>query len=202
VTRTDRRSEILDVAKEIFSERGIKATTVRQIGSSAGILSGSLYHHFGSKLDIVDAILRDFFEGLVERYAEIAGGDGDGIARFRAMVQHGFSLLVDDHAAVVMIQNESRYLAHEAQFAYLQEFEDNIERLWIGVMQEASKEGSLRPDLDAHLLYRVTRDAIAGASRWYRPKRGRSIDEFADEVADLLLFGAVAPGHRRQPATK
>ena len=41
-----RRDELLELAAAMFAERGLKATTVRDIADSAGILSGSLYHHF------------------------------------------------------------------------------------------------------------------------------------------------------------
>ncbi|MGC2799024.1 MAG: helix-turn-helix domain-containing protein, partial [Mycobacterium sp.] len=43
-----RRDELLELAATMFAERGLRATTVRDIADSAGILSGSLYHHFSS----------------------------------------------------------------------------------------------------------------------------------------------------------
>ncbi|MFD6105633.1 helix-turn-helix domain-containing protein, partial [Nocardia salmonicida] len=42
VKRT-RRAELLGLAADLFAERGLRATTVRDIADSAGILSGSLY---------------------------------------------------------------------------------------------------------------------------------------------------------------
>jgi AcrR family transcriptional regulator len=44
-----RRDELLELAATMFAERGLRATTVCDIADSAGILSGSLYHHFSSK---------------------------------------------------------------------------------------------------------------------------------------------------------
>ena len=55
----------------MFAERGLRATTVRDIADSAGILSGSLYHHFDSKEEMVDEVLRDFLDWLFERYQQI-----------------------------------------------------------------------------------------------------------------------------------
>ena len=46
----------------MFAERGLRATTVRDIADSAGILSGSLYHHFKSKEQMVEEVLRDFLD--------------------------------------------------------------------------------------------------------------------------------------------
>ena len=51
-----RRDELLELAAVMFAERGLRATTVRDIADSAGILSGSLYHHFASKEEMVDEV--------------------------------------------------------------------------------------------------------------------------------------------------
>src|SRR5438552_16107295 len=70
-TATDRRAELLNIAARLFAERGLRATTVRDIADAAGILSGSLYHHFDSKESIVDEILREFLDALFGRYRQI-----------------------------------------------------------------------------------------------------------------------------------
>ena len=61
-----RRDELLELAATMFAERGLRATTVRDIADSAGILSGSLYHHFSSKEEMVDEVLRGFLDWLFE----------------------------------------------------------------------------------------------------------------------------------------
>ena len=48
----DRRQEILLVASDLFARRGYDGVGVRQIADAAGILGGSLYHHFQSKRDL------------------------------------------------------------------------------------------------------------------------------------------------------
>ena len=71
----DRRGELLAIAAGLFAEKGFKNTTVRDIADAAGILSGSLYHHFDSKESMVDEILRSFHaqEGQAHYAAAKAG---------------------------------------------------------------------------------------------------------------------------------
>src|SRR4051812_26683632 len=57
-----RRNELLGIAADLFADRGYNATTVRDIADEAGILSGSLYHHFDSKESMIDTILSSFIE--------------------------------------------------------------------------------------------------------------------------------------------
>src|SRR5437660_2046296 len=68
---SERRAELLALAATLFAERGFVATTVRDIADAAGILSGSLYHHFDSKDSMVDEILRGFLDELCGDYRKI-----------------------------------------------------------------------------------------------------------------------------------
>lgn len=51
------RDEILDAAAELFTTDGFAATTTRRIAESVGIQQASLYYHFKTKDDILDALL-------------------------------------------------------------------------------------------------------------------------------------------------
>src|SRR3954454_5274025 len=70
---SERRHALVEIAAALFAEQGFKATTVREIGDAAGVLSGSLYHHFDSKETIVDEILSSYLDSLMQTYREIVG---------------------------------------------------------------------------------------------------------------------------------
>ncbi|WP_157117506.1 TetR/AcrR family transcriptional regulator [Nocardia vaccinii] len=53
------RAEILDAAAELFTTRGYASTSTRAIADAVGIRQASLYHHFGAKDDILDALLSE-----------------------------------------------------------------------------------------------------------------------------------------------
>ena len=75
VEPTARREEILAIATRIFADKGYAGTTVREIADAAGILSGSLYHHFPSKESMLHEIMHGFLDGTIEQYrATLARG--------------------------------------------------------------------------------------------------------------------------------
>lgn len=190
---SDRRTEILNVAKQIFAERGVKATTVREIGNQAGILSGSLYHHFGSKTDIVDAILREFCADILEHYRTISSAETTAVERLRLLTRYAFSLVEQQPHALIMFYNEGRQLvASDDRFAYIAEFEQKLERYWTTLVKAGASEGDLRSDVDPKLVYRIVRDSIGGTVHWFRPSRSRTIETTADDFIDLLLRGLMA----------
>lgn len=68
----ERRNEILDVAERLFGTKGFDATSTNDILNEIGIARGTLYYHFKSKEDILDAMVARITGRLVKRAAEIA----------------------------------------------------------------------------------------------------------------------------------
>jgi AcrR family transcriptional regulator len=187
----ERRDELLAVAKATFAERGVKAATVREIGARAGVVSGSLYHYFGSKLDMVDAILSEFCDQILASYHAMDTSTDDVATRLRAFARYAFSLIVADRAALTVFFNEGQYLSSQDRFAYLVTFDKRIERYWVDVIKTGVKQGTIRPGIDARLFYRIVRDTIAGAVHWYVPSKNKPIDDVAESVIDMLLRGVL-----------
>jgi AcrR family transcriptional regulator len=63
------RQRLLDCAAQLFREKGYERTTVRDIGAAVGIQSGSIFHHFSSKEDILKAVMSEALSILLESFA-------------------------------------------------------------------------------------------------------------------------------------
>ncbi len=194
-----RREELLAIAAELFAQRGFKNTTVRDIADAAGILSGSLYHHFDSKESMVDEILSTFQTALFQQYDEVAGSDLDPRAKFEAVIRISFDAIHDHHSEVAIYQNDAAYLAEFDRFGYLNERNDQMRKLWVGLLEEGVLSGDFRPDLDTEVVYRFIRDTVWVAVRWYRPGGDLSAHDVADQYLSILLDGIAA---RRRPVKK
>ncbi len=61
-----RREQFLDAALELFSERGFDATSMKDLAEATGSAPGLAYHYFGSKSELLAAVLaeRSFFPKL------------------------------------------------------------------------------------------------------------------------------------------
>ena len=51
------RGRLLSAAAQLFREKGFDRTTVRDIAAAVGIQSGSIFHHFKSKEDILYSVM-------------------------------------------------------------------------------------------------------------------------------------------------
>lgn len=68
----ERKNEILDVAEKLFCAKGFDNTTTNDILEEIGIARGTLYYHFKSKEDILDAMIERLTKQMVEKAAIIA----------------------------------------------------------------------------------------------------------------------------------
>lgn len=68
-----RKNEILDAAEKLFAQKGFESASTNDILSAVGIARGTLYYHFKSKEDIMDAIIDRFTKRIVANVKEAAG---------------------------------------------------------------------------------------------------------------------------------
>ncbi|GAB20495.1 putative TetR family transcriptional regulator [Gordonia effusa NBRC 100432] len=186
---SSRRDELLVMAGKMFAEQGLRSTTVRDIADSAGILSGSLYHHFDSKEAIVDELLRRFLDSLFARYQEIAAAGASAAETLRQLVIASFEAIDVDHHAVAIYQDEAKRLAGQERFAYIDERNREFRRLWHSVLERGVADGEFRADLNIELVYRFMRDTVWVAVRWYRPGGAMSVEQIADQYLSVVLDG-------------
>jgi AcrR family transcriptional regulator len=188
-TPESRRDQILAIAASLFAERGFTNTTVRDIADAAGILSGSLYHHFDSKEAIVDELLDTFQTELWTEYDAIEASDMTPRAKLEAVVRASFDAIDHHHSEVAIFQNDAAHLVGFERFGYLAERNEKFERLWTGLLEAGVASGELRADLDVELVYRFLRDTVWVAVRWYRPGGDLSPSDVADQYLKILLEG-------------
>ncbi len=61
----DTRAHLLERALELFAARGYESVGVQEIATTAGVTKPSLYHHFGSKYGLLEALLEQHFSPLL-----------------------------------------------------------------------------------------------------------------------------------------
>ncbi|HUR51432.1 MAG TPA: TetR/AcrR family transcriptional regulator [Mycobacteriales bacterium] len=183
----DRRDVILERAADLFARQGVAATTVREIADAVGILSGSLYHHFASKDEIVDAIVGSFMDDLVSRYDAVLASTDDAAERLRGLVAASLATVAGHPHATEIYQKDARYLAEGK--APVAENARLIRRAWIGVLEEGVETRLFRSDVPVSVIYPLLRDGLWLTARWFKPTRTYGYDELASDYLKVFLDG-------------
>ncbi|MBC2693264.1 TetR/AcrR family transcriptional regulator [Pseudomonas kielensis] len=182
------RGKLLQMAAHLFRNKGYERTTVRDLASAVGIQSGSIFHHFKSK----DEILRSVMEETI-RYntalmrAELAQATSVRervLALIRCELQ---SIMGGSGEAMAVLVYEWRSLSESGQ-AQVLALRDIYEQLWLQVLGEAKDAGLIRGDL--FITRRFLTGALSWTTTWFRPDGSMSLDQLADEALILVLTQA------------
>ncbi|AGW93881.1 MULTISPECIES: TetR/AcrR family transcriptional regulator [Cupriavidus] len=201
-TPVDTREKLLRLAARAFGTQGYAATTMRGIADQAGIEAASIYYHFSSKEELLEAVMehgaQSIFAHTRARIAALTPG-ADAEQRFRA----GLLGLIG-----AMIKYGDYTLAHGRQLAELPDKvrERQIKRraqhqdFWNGMLEDLRAEGRLREDIDIALCRVFILSTITSVQTWFNPKKG-SPEKVIDELC-TILFEGVRPREVRKPARR
>ncbi|MFT4082551.1 MAG: TetR/AcrR family transcriptional regulator [Nocardioides sp.] len=184
-----RRAQLLAIGAQMFAEKGFTQTTVRDIADAAGILSGSLYHHFSSKEEMLTEVLHGFMDGLLGRFEEIVAREETPRAALDSLIRESFETMHNEREAVALYQSEQGFLATLDGFEFVGAGSKRIEKIWIGVLEAGTTSGDFRSDLNVQFAYRFIRDAVWASVRWYRPGGRYGHEAVAEQYLTLLHDG-------------
>ena len=191
-----RRDDILEAAADIFVERGFDAATTREIGERAGVLSGSLYHHFETKEEMLFTLVQDVYSEILASHEELLDAPGSGAERLRLLVEAHVRHLIANLTRTTLALHEFRSLSEEHR-SVIAGAEERYVAIVAELIEEGRRDGSLRGDADPRLARLVVLGAANWVYRWYSADGDRSADEIAGAIASLAVDGLAAPPHRR-----
>lgn len=191
VNESPRRKELTRLAAQLFVQEGFDRTTVRMLAHEMGIKSGSLFHHFRDKQEILAAVIEEGTQNaLTIARRALDRCDSTPEARLHAMARAHLETLLTDRNAHVVALYEWRRLGPEAR-DHLSHLRDAYEALWEAVIDEALDAGLIHGD--RFLVSRFVMGALNWTVRWYDPEGPRTPEELARELIAMLTSPATLP---------
>jgi AcrR family transcriptional regulator len=181
----DRRDRLITAAARLFRQQGYERTSVRQLAEAVGILSGSVFHHFDSKEDILMAVMSTTIATMIERLSDASKKAPAPSRRLRELVRTELDLLhgdTRDGVAVAFFQWHS--LAPDAQEKVLG-LRAEYEAIWLEALGSARDSGLIEGD--PFILRRLLAGANGWTIYWYRPDGDLTIDGLANQILRLLI---------------
>ncbi len=181
------RGKLLQVAAHLFRHKGYERTTVRDLAAAMGLQSGSIFHHFRSKDDILCAVMEQTViynaELMRVSLAQARGVRGRILALIRCELQ---SIMGGTGEAMAVMIYEWRSLSPQGQ-AKILVLRDAYEQLWLQVLGEAKGCGLLQGDV--FVTRRFLTGALSWTTTWFRPDGSMSLEQLAEQALILLLKG-------------
>lgn len=146
----ERKNEILDVAERLFCAKGFDNTSTNDILNEIGIARGTLYYHFKSKEDILDAMIERLTNQIVEKASIIALDES--IPVLERLTRTILSLNVDNELGDMIMEQ-----VHRPQNALLHQKLENrllgqVNKLITKIAEDGIKQGIIHTDYPAEAV--------------------------------------------------
>ena len=146
----ERKNEILDVAERLFCSKGFDSTSTNDILNEIGIARGTLYYHFKSKEDILDAMIERLTNQIVAKAATIALDDS--IPVLERLTRTILSLNVDNELGDMIMEQ-----VHRPQNALLHQKLENrllgqVNKLITSITEDGIRQGIMHTEYPAEAV--------------------------------------------------
>ena len=204
---SERRARILEVATRRFAEFGFEATTIRQIADDVDILSGSLYHHFATKHEMLHEIVRDAVKQMRDNTIRVAQSPVNAEHRLVALILLDLGELTRNQKVHAILTNDRRLFRQGKEFAYVVEAKKEAYQAWRAVVQDGIDSKLFRPGIDLFLTILTIMRMLNTAADWYTNEdayvAGRAgtytLDKVIDFHIEFILSAVRTPARVSEP---
>lgn len=174
-------------AASLFRSKGYDRTTVRDIANEVGILSGSIFHHFRNKDEILRAVMADCVDTLLINMDKALASAQTPEQRLRAMIRCELeSILGEQGNALTVLVFEWRALSEESKTSLLAS-RSQYEQLWHHELQLAEDAGLVKESIDPLILRRFLGGALYWTTHWYQSDGDYNIDQLTEQAMALVM---------------
>ena len=135
----DTRKRILEMALKLFSERGIKETTVKDIAKEVGITEGAIYRHFTSKDELVNTIFSTYSQNFYSELISVVESGESIKDRFFKLVRAFLNFCFENPQAFKFIN-----LFHYLRAQEVRNFQNLPKDAVLKLIDEGIKEGIIK----------------------------------------------------------
>ena len=196
----ERRNEILDVAERLFCTKGFDNSSTNDILTEIGIARGTLYYHFKSKEDILDAMIERLTNQMVEKASVIALDES--IPVLERLTGTMLSLNVDNelgHMVMEQVHRPQNALMHQKLEHMLL---GRVNRLITRITEDGIRQGIMHTDYPAEaveMLMTYSYTAFDSLNQYSEEEEQRKIMGFVYHAERILGMKAGALKEAMRP---
>lgn len=185
------RDALLRAGLEVFATHGYDAASTRQIVDEAGVAPPALYHHFGSKVGLYEAVATHVHDTVLARFEEVVAEHDDLVSKVVAILEVSADVQASDPALVRFIVTAPVEMSRHEELAPVSQ---QMVRLLKFV--DALCEASVPPGEDPRPRARAVQTLIYGIGRMGATLSAQDFREVIDAnialVRGQLFTGSVS----------
>ncbi len=179
------KGKLLAVAARLFRQKGYSRTTVREIAAEVGILSGSIFHHYRNKDEILYRLMMEVVIAMEEMLRLSLGEARTSAAKVRALIKNEVMFIhgkTGDATAVLLYEWGALSDDRKREVTV---YRDAYNRMWDEVLTQAQEDGLtvIEPNCLRHLLHGATVWTV----NWFDKSGPLTLDDLVENIYRLAI---------------
>lgn len=192
MSAAERCEQILAAAVTVFAEQGFRCTEVQQIADVAGVGKGTVYRFYPTKNELFQAAVEDVMQRLTARVDAAVRLIDDPLEHLRQGFKAYMAFFQAHPEAIELFVHESAEFRRVGQPRYFA-YSDMRRQAWIDVYQQLIDSGRCRISDPQQMLDVIGNLAYGSVLVNRISGRNESLDDIADQLLDMILFGVMKP---------
>lgn len=186
---TERKSEIITIASQLFREKGYSAITMRDIAQAMDIKAASLYNHIKSKQEILVLIIIEIAEEFTTVMNEIVSSEVSSIEKIKKVIHLHIDITLRNPDALACLNNDWMHLEDKDLNYFLKmrtDYEENFRKIVKqGIASEQIK------NLNQEVIIFSTLSTLRTLYLWYNKAKSLNDKVLKKDLEEILLKGIV-----------
>jgi len=186
---TERKSEIITIASQLFREKGYSAITMRDIAQAMDIKAASLYNHIKSKQEILVLIIIEIAEEFTAVMNQIVASEVSSIEKIKKVIHLHIDITLRNPDALASLNNDWMHLEDKDLNYFLKmrtDYEENFRKIVKqGIASEQIK------NLNQEVIIFSTLSTLRTLYLWYNKAKSLNDKVLKRDLEEILLKGIV-----------
>jgi AcrR family transcriptional regulator len=196
MTGVQRRLQLMDISRQLFSSRGVDGTTIEEIARSAGVSKPIVYEHFGSKEALYMEVVTNEYRELLARITESLSGEDTSRVLLEKAALAILTYIEDNTAGFRILVRDAPPSEPGGTYAtLLSKVTEQVEEI---LADEFAQRGFSSEDSSIYAQMLV--GMVAMTAQWWLDARVPDKRTVAAHVVNLAWYGLT--GLRKEPGLR
>ncbi|MEX6690157.1 TetR/AcrR family transcriptional regulator [Danxiaibacter flavus] len=182
-----RKDVILKAAAQLFTEKGYKAASMRDLAEKVGVEAASLYNHIKSKTELLHDICFNVATRYMEQMNAVEAATQPALEKVEVLLRFHIHEMLENHEEVTVSDREWKHL-NEPYLSNYHNLRRTYRKRFAAIIQEGVDKNELQ-QIDAPTAVIIILHAVSGIDSWHRAKQKISAEDLENNMVTILLQG-------------
>lgn len=189
IMKLTRKKEIIQVASQLFKERGYNAVSMRDIAQAMDMKAASLYNHIAGKQEILSTLILQVAEEFTREMNVIAAQSTTALQKIKSVIEVHIDITVNFSQHIATLNNDWMHLEGEDLKRVIKMRED-YEENFRNIIKQGILDGTIKAQHPEVILFTIL-STLRTLYLWNEKRGKMDVNVLKKDMVSVLINGIV-----------